>query len=602
MRSVRRNKIDVVNETERPVPLEHKLYLKGYGLGWLDELRKIQSALENENQDAKNSRLAAAAGIEELAGADLIEHIQFNDQLPCLYFSLSRKGCEEKALENIDKDLLKPDERKIILDEYDRLCRQYGIHDNGSAQTLRKLVGHGVAYHHAGILPTLKEVVEQLFTLGYIKLLFTTETFALGVNMPACTVVFNSASKYDGVQFRYLKSREYHQMAGRAGRRGIDTKGFVYACINVELDGYEGVKKAVSGDIERIESQFNLSYSSVLNLYNEHGEHIYDVCNKSLNNYQNIKVIKRLDRSLEKAHRQKNDLGKLVCINGGDAKQLWKYRRLEQEIRDEKDAVRSRKRRSRRGRRRKKRQHVSPKMAKLIATMKSIKCNKCENLKHCTQFAEKIDGYNERIAGFSERKEFAKNYQREQINDRLSLLREMGYMDDRGLLPRGKVASEIYGYELQVTELLFDGCFHSLEPDWISVLVMAIVFESKRDVRYKRLAKELIKPVISGPTRKMVEIKEREEALGIDTPIKELDSKLSAAIYEWSRGCEFDELEDYTNAPPGDLVRYFRLTSDLLRQMKRVVSRDDALFDKINTCISKINRDIVDAERQLRSG
>jgi superfamily II RNA helicase len=100
----------------------------------------------------------------------------------------------------------------------------------------------------------------------------------------------------------------------------------------------------------------------------------------------------------------------------------------------------------------------------------------------------------------------------------------------------------------------------------------------------------------------MEKIRAREEALGIDILLKELDPKLSAAVYEWSRGCTFDELVDYTDAPPGDLVRYFRLASDLLRQMRRVVSKDDVLFDKINVCISKMNRDVVDAERQLRAG
>jgi len=625
MRGVRHNRIDVVSETERPVPLEHKLYMRGYGLGRVDELKELQDSLKNRDQalgngdqgarrprretrDGKSGAVgtqvmeAVSIGIEELNGADLIEHIQFSGQLPCLYFSLSRKGCEEKALENIDKDLLGLEEKEMILDKYDQLCQRYGIQDDVSAQTLRRLVGHGVAYHHAGILPTLKEVVERLFTSGQIRLLFTTETFALGVNMPACTVVFDSVSKYDGVQFRYLKSREYHQMAGRAGRRGIDTKGFVYACIDAEYDESEAVKRIVSGDIERIESQFNLSYSSVLNLYNKHGDRIYDVCDKSLSNYQNVRVIKRLERSLEKANRQKSELGELVCIRGQDTKKLWEYKRLKQEMKVEKDAFRHRRRKPKKGQRRRKRRSMTQKMEKLAAAMKAIKCSKCKSLKHCIQLAGKIGDYEERILGFSQRKDFAENYQRQQIKNRLALMHEIGYIDSNGLLPRGQVASQIYGYELQVTELLFDGYFHRLEPDWLNVLIMAIVFESKRDVWYKKIDKGSIKPIISGPSRKIEKIKEREEGLGIDALLKELDSKLSAAVYEWSRGCTFDELEDYTNSPPGDLVRYFRLASDLLRQMKRVVSRDDALFDKINSCISRINRDVVDAERQLRSG
>ena len=625
MRSIRNTRIDIVSETNRPVPLEHKLYIKGYGLGWLDELRDIQNdAAKTPNNAAGQGRPAAAKGaaaanpqavavgtqvmepvaprIEELMGVDLVEHIQFSDQLPCLYFSLSRKSCEEKALENINRDLLTTDEKKTILDEYGQLCQRYGIKDDEGAQTLRELVAHGVAYHHAGMLPTLKEVVERLFTSGYIKLLFTTETFALGVNMPACTVVFNTVSKYDGVQFRYLKSREYHQMAGRAGRRGIDTKGFVYACIDPEYDEYDGVKKIVSGDIESIESQFNLSYSSVLNLYDKHGERIYDVCGKSLNNYQGTRVIKQLDRSLEQLDKQKEKQGKFVCARGDDAKKLWTYRKLDQEWEAERISLSTRRRRRRHKRRGKKGPQMTQRMMELLSRMKTLKCYKCKKLKNCIRVANKIQGYDDRISEISGQKNYVKNYQRKQIKQRLALLREMGYIDEKGLLPRGEVASQIYGYEMQVTELLFDGLLHRLEPDWLNVMAMAIVFESRRGGWYKKMEKKAINPIVSGPFRKIEKIKKREEALGIDTPLKDLDTKLSVAIYEWSGGCAFDDLTEYTDSPPGDLVRYFRLASDLLRQIKRTVSRNDALFDKINVCISRINRDVVDAERQLRAG
>jgi len=621
MRSVRTNTIDVINETERPVPLEHKLYLKEYGLGTLDTLQEIQKALAEQSaemerkggrgrRDLQDAQLAietqvmasVATEIEELAGADLVEHIQFSGQLPCLYFSLSRKGCQEKALENMDRDFLKPEEREIILAEYDRLCAQYAIQDETNAEAMRKLVGHGVAYHHAGILPTLKEVVEQLFTLGYIKLLFTTETFALGINMPACTVVFDSMAKYDGIQFRYLKSREYHQMAGRAGRRGIDIKGFVYACIDTKYDEYKEIKKVVSGDIERIESQFNLSYSSVLNLYKKYGERIYDVCNKSLNNYQNIKLLKQLEHSLEKANKQKEELGEFACIRGLKRREFYKYRELQKDLKSEKGTLRLRQRQNKRGRKRGRTRNITNRMAKLTGAMKAMKCHKCKNLNNCIQITERIQIFDERIKGLSQQKEFTRNYQQQQIKSRLKLLREMGYVENGELLPRGEVASQIFGYELQVTELFFDGYFHRLDPDLLNVLVMAIVFESKRDVWYKKMDKQKLNAIISGPTKRMEKIKEREAALGIDTSLKELDVKLSAVLYEWSKGCTFEELVDYTDSPPGDLIRYFRLASDLLRQMRRAVSREDALFDKINMCIGKVNRDVVDAERQLRAG
>jgi superfamily II RNA helicase len=618
MQSVRHNKIDMVIETHRPVPLEHRLYFHGRGLGWLDELKSIQGNLDPVT--SKRNRKAGKIqnyetqvevqvadpqeiGITEINGIDIIEHLQINDQLPCLYFSFSRKSCEENALHNLDRNLLTPYESDLILNEYDQLCDKYGIKSDINALQLRKLISHGVAYHHAGMLPTLKEVVERLFTLGLIKLLFTTETFALGINMPACSVVFGNLAKYDGVQFRYLKAREYHQMAGRAGRRGIDPIGYVYAHVDIEYDNYQDVKRVVSGDIEKIESQFNLSYSSILNLYEKYGERIYDVCEKSLGNYQSIKTLRGINHSLEQIQEQKQRIDDLICIQDGNINRIWEYKNLENKLREEEQLLSEQKTLGKNNKKkRKKIGKISKRANNIISMIKSSKCHKCKNLKKCLLTAKKTSDYDERIIELSERKKFIEEFQKNQIKNRLDLLTEMGYKDHKGLLPRGVIASQIYGYEIQVTELFFEGYFHRLDPDWINVLITAIVFESKRDCWYKMMDKSIISPIISDPIRKVKKIIEIENEFGIQPNLKELDTKLSFATYEWSRGCSFDELSNYTDTPPGDLVRYFRLASDLLRQMKRVVSVDDLLYYKINDCISRINRDVVDAEKQLRAG
>ena len=122
----------------------------------------------------------------------------------------------------------------------------------------RRLIRNGVAYHHAGMLPTLKEVVERLFASGLIQLLFTTETFAVGINMPACTVIFDSLEKYDGVSFRYLKAQEYHQMAGRAGRRGLDKVGRVIILPIEEL-----VEEMINYDLNEARKELILKKSGI---------------------------------------------------------------------------------------------------------------------------------------------------------------------------------------------------------------------------------------------------------------------------------------------------------------------------------------------------
>lgn len=127
------------------------------------------------------------------------------------------------------------------------------------------LLKRGVGIHHSGLLPLIKETIEILFGEGLIKCLFATETFAMGLNMPARTVVFTNARKFDGTDFRWLTSGEYIQMSGRAGRRGLDERGIVILMIDEKMSPAVG-KDLVCGKPDPINSAFHLTYNMVLNL------------------------------------------------------------------------------------------------------------------------------------------------------------------------------------------------------------------------------------------------------------------------------------------------------------------------------------------------
>jgi antiviral helicase SKI2 len=130
------------------------------------------------------------------------------------------------------------------------------------------LLKRGIAIHHAGMVPVFRELVEILFGKGMIKFLFATETFAVGINMPTKTVIFTSLEKFDGSGMRPLLPHEYTQMAGRAGRRGIDTEGHVIHCANLYGDKLDQnfIDSLVSGRAQTLESKFSLSYNLVLNM------------------------------------------------------------------------------------------------------------------------------------------------------------------------------------------------------------------------------------------------------------------------------------------------------------------------------------------------
>jgi superfamily II RNA helicase len=168
------------------------------------------------------------------------------------------------------------------------------------------------------------------------------------------------------------------------------------------------------------------------------------------------------------------------------------------------------------------------------------------------------------------------------------------------LLPRGDVAAKIYGYEMQVIQLLFGGHFEQLNEDAINVLVMAIVYESKPDEYYQKLKSKNLKRILVKANEAIEYIRTCEIRCKVEELIPVLDAKLSAAMLAWSKGCDFEELHQYTDISAGDIVRAFRSAIDLLRQMRRVLEGHEDLRDKISRCIAKINRDVVDAERQLR--
>ena len=119
-------------------------------------------------------------------------------------------------------DFLSRDQKDQAATILSDLLDKFNLSSSPHTNAIFNLAKKGIAYHHAGLLPTLKEVIERLFTSGLIKLIFTTETFALGINMPARAVVFDSLSKFYARHYHYLKTRDFYQMAGRSGRRGID--------------------------------------------------------------------------------------------------------------------------------------------------------------------------------------------------------------------------------------------------------------------------------------------------------------------------------------------------------------------------------------------
>ena len=268
IKAIKKHQVRTIVATTRNVPLKHLFF--DYELG-ITTLEKIRDANEMPQYDKIFRKKQRRSFTPEPSHLDLIRELG-EEKLPCLFFSFSRKDCQTKAKELARRNIFRGDSR--ITSFFNKRLEQApsDINKLKSTSILRQTLPQGIAFHHAGLLPVIKEAIEELFSQGLIKVLYTTETFAVGINMPAKTVCFNSLRKYDGVNFRTLNTKEYFQIAGRAGRRGIDEIGYVVSMIFRPKFDYSEVKRLTSKDIEPIKSQFKLSINTVLNLINLHTE------------------------------------------------------------------------------------------------------------------------------------------------------------------------------------------------------------------------------------------------------------------------------------------------------------------------------------------
>lgn len=286
--SIKKHKVDVVKYGERAVPLKHFLYDINLGLTTISELKKsleldkypdyYKAMKRRKDRDKREERKIPNH-------LDLVYELKQKDKLPCLFFVFSRKRCEELAEQSFRKFDFTTREQKEKIAEYISKTIPPDLRRMESVQFMKRILPKGIAVHHAGILPILKEIVETLFAKGLISVLYATETFAVGINMPARTVCFHSLEKFDGMSFRFLNSKEYFQLAGRAGRRGIDKEGLAIAMVERKTFDADKVERFTSKDIDPIISQFKLSYNTVINLIDKHSKNEQEIILKSSFDY-----------------------------------------------------------------------------------------------------------------------------------------------------------------------------------------------------------------------------------------------------------------------------------------------------------------------------
>ena len=302
--------------------VEEIFYDKNYSLAFdiLNDSKKLENCSQKKNKNKKNE--------SKLALILLIKFLYKHSFCPLIVFAFSKRECEQNALDlykynplqrnKFDKknlklinkegkqdsiDLTNDEEKqnieKIFYNSIGKLSKE--DQELPNIVNFLPLLKRGIGVHHGGMLPILKECVELLFQEGFIKVLFSTETFSMGINMPAKTVLFTSLKKFDGEYQRYLGGGEYTQMAGRAGRRGIDKEGNVIVMVDKFIDKKE-CEKIIKGKSAPLISSFQLSYNQLANLIRIEGLEPSHILSQSFSQFQKEKSIPILRTKLAKLY------------------------------------------------------------------------------------------------------------------------------------------------------------------------------------------------------------------------------------------------------------------------------------------------------------
>lgn len=328
---------DLIHSDFRPVPLQFSFGNPKGLFPLLNETKdKINSRLVNKRGKRGSGDRSRGARPEAPSIAFTLSQLQQRDMLPAIYFIFSRRGCDKAVAEVGDLWLVNNDESQVLRKQIDDfLARNPEAGRSGQIAPLYR----GIAAHHAGILPAWKVLVEELFQQGLIKVVFATETLAAGINMPARTTVISTLSKRTDNGHRLLNASEFLQMAGRAGRRGMDEQGYVVT-LQTPFEGAKEAAYLATSQPDPLVSQFTPSYGMVLNLLQTHTlEQAQELIERSFGQYMATLHLRPDFEEIASLQRQLTELQELIAAV--DEKEIAIYEKLRQRLKVERQILKT---------------------------------------------------------------------------------------------------------------------------------------------------------------------------------------------------------------------------------------------------------------------
>lgn len=587
------SKTKLVNTDFRPVPLRF-FYFDSSQPYRLLPLLTPDGKLNNKIKPEKPQWARGKDKRKKTYVKQIIQNLADNDMLPAIYFTFSRKKCDEQMEKcsglglNTRKE---QEEIKAFIEEF--IAENPHLYGNKHIEYLIQ----GVASHHAGLLPAWKNLVEKLFQKGLIKVVFATETLAAGINMPARSTVISSTSKRTDSGHRMLTANEFLQMSGRAGRRGMDEVGYV-TVVGTPFQTPEEVAELVLSDSNPLESKFSPSYSMVLNLLQRFNlEESKELILKSFGYYSSDYRLKPILFQLEQYDKEIEERS-FICPNKLSDDKMLEYDKLRflyvQNRQTYKKIVKQEKSKHR---------PLSPEVVEFgkrnkeeLHKLQTFACDTCKLYKKHSKNLEVLKRIDSKKKKLLKEIEKQKDIYWNKFIAHRAVLKEYGYIQNDYPTEKGKTTSQIRSEnELYLAEIIFSGVLENLTPSQLAGVICALTTEELRiEIPYIPFSEPVRKTLnqIRNIKRKLEKVQSKYD---IEAPLY-INPYFSSLIELWVEGAEWETVSEQIEIGEGDIVRAFKRVVDVLRQLTTIDNIPETLVFTAREAIEKTQRPPVDVD------
>jgi len=616
--SRQRGDLATVSVIRRPVELRLWLSVRNQLYPLLDEEGRMPRDTRHAAQapDSADFRLSQLRRPPENDLLPVVDRLREKEFLPAIYFIFSRRGCREALARCAAHgfDLTTPAEKV----EIDELVKRHlaKVEDRDEAELYLDLLDggtlrRGLAMHHAGMLPYLKELVEVLFQRGLIKVVFATETLSLGIHMPARACVVSSFTKFDGRDFANLTSGELTQLMGRAGRRGIDPIG--HGVILKEPDVDLGtIYEAATGEEMTVESKFAPTYNMALNLLRYHQPDEVDLLmERSFGQYQKVVARGDLDVRLANLRQRLQDVTATRFAAEGDPccteKTFASFTRAEEAIASLRVQMRRLRSEHWRGRGRRRRAGTRTSSGQTLTDLKDdlagwqhklnrLPCRKCQFLAEHRAHHKEVRELRSRVQASEHDAGRSQDEYRRRMHALRGILQELGFLEGDVPSEKGLLASRIYGENsLIVTQAIADGWLQELTPAELAASLVMVTAEDRNRDRPRERRRFPTSAIALAQKRLRIiyfRFSAREKDRGEEN-LRPLSGDYVNFTYDWCSGVPLTEIRAPMEVELGDAVKSLKGLYSALRQIEWAVTDRPALRKLVLQARESLERDLI---------